>query len=59
MLRLGFWLKTKFIAILMVSLSEMLVKRQVYIAGKKKCSGKICIRNLRKTNEKLLCKTNH
>ena len=43
----------------MVSLSEMLVKRQVYIAGKKKCSGKICIRNLRKTNEKLLCKTNH
>ena len=43
----------------MVSLSEMLVKRQVYVAGKKKCSGKISILNFRKTNEKLLCKSNH
>ena len=59
MLRLGFSLKTKFIAILMVSLSEMLVRRQVYVAGKKKCPGKISILNFRKTNEKLLCKSNH
>ena len=55
MFRLGLWLKTRLIAVSMVSCSGILVKRLVsYIVGNNKFFGKICIPNLKNKRESIL-----
>ena len=56
MLRFGLWLKVRFIAMSMVSLSGILVKKTSYIIGSKKFTRNIYILNLRNKRKSIFAR---